>query len=134
MAKAIWGSATLAESNETKSVEGNAYFPPESLNLEYFRPSQHTTVCSWKGKASYYDVVVNGLRIRSRKPLRSKATWPSGRVFASKTDSFPNASKTGAAKPASRFFEHSDGDADGLGTSVPSAAPQGALRPFPDVA
>jgi uncharacterized protein (DUF427 family) len=42
-------------------VEGNAYFPPESLNLEYFRPSQHTTVCSWKGKASYYDVVVNGL-------------------------------------------------------------------------
>jgi uncharacterized protein (DUF427 family) len=61
MAKAIWGTATLAESNDTKHVEGNSYFPPESLNLQYFRPSQHSTVCAWKGKASYYDVVVNGL-------------------------------------------------------------------------
>jgi uncharacterized protein (DUF427 family) len=61
MAKAIWGSSTLAESNATKSVEGNVYFPPESLNHDFFRPSAHTTVCSWKGVASYYDVVVNGL-------------------------------------------------------------------------
>ena len=61
MAKAIWGKAVLAESNETKQVEGNAYFPPSSLNQEYLRPSTHTTVCSWKGTASYYDVVVNGL-------------------------------------------------------------------------
>jgi uncharacterized protein (DUF427 family) len=61
MAKAIWGKAILAESNETKQVEGNSYFPPSSLNQEYFRASDHTTVCSWKGTASYYDVVVNGL-------------------------------------------------------------------------
>jgi len=61
MAKAIWGNATLAESNDTKHVEGNAYFPPESLNQQYVRPSDHTTICSWKGTAHYYDVVVNGL-------------------------------------------------------------------------
>jgi uncharacterized protein (DUF427 family) len=61
MAKAIWGTATVAESNDTKQIEGNAYFPPESLNQEFFRPSNHTTVCSWKGVAHYYDVVVNGL-------------------------------------------------------------------------
>ena len=61
MARAIWGAATLAESNETRQVEGNSYFPPESLNPQYVRPSNHTTVCSWKGTANYYDVVVNGL-------------------------------------------------------------------------
>jgi uncharacterized protein (DUF427 family) len=61
MTKAIWGTATLAESDQTKQVEGNAYFPPESLNKEYFRDSKHTTICSWKGTAHYYDVLVNGL-------------------------------------------------------------------------
>lgn len=61
MAKAIWGKAVLAESAETTQVEGNAYFPPESLKREYLRDSTHTTVCPWKGTANYYDVVVNGL-------------------------------------------------------------------------
>lgn len=61
MAKAIWGKAVLAESSETKQVEGNSYFPAESLNKEYLRESSHTTVCPWKGTANYYDVVVNGL-------------------------------------------------------------------------
>jgi uncharacterized protein (DUF427 family) len=61
MAKAIWGKAVLAESSATKQVEGNAYFPPESLNREFLQESTHTTVCPWKGTASYYDVTVNGL-------------------------------------------------------------------------
>jgi uncharacterized protein (DUF427 family) len=60
MAKAIWEGAVLAESQDTVIIEGNHYFPPESLNRNFFRPSNHTSVCSWKGTARYYDVVVDG--------------------------------------------------------------------------
>ncbi len=58
--RAIWNGAVLAESDRTLEVEGNAYFPPESLNREHLRPSEKHTTCGWKGEASYYDVVVNG--------------------------------------------------------------------------
>lgn len=58
--KATWNGETLAESNDTIVVEGNHYFPPDSINNEYFQPSRTHTVCSWKGTASYYDVAVNG--------------------------------------------------------------------------
>ena len=58
--KAIWNGATLAESNETVVVEGNNYFPADSINKDHFQPSETHTVCGWKGTASYYDVVVNG--------------------------------------------------------------------------
>jgi len=57
--KAIWNKEVLAESNETVVVEGNHYFPPASLNMEFFKKSVKNTVCSWKGTASYYDVVVH---------------------------------------------------------------------------
>jgi len=60
MPKAIWNGSVLAESNETEVVDGNHYFPPSSLNREFFRESSHTTFCGWKGTASYYDVVVDG--------------------------------------------------------------------------
>lgn len=60
MAKAIWNGAVLAESDQTVIVEGNHYFPPESVNEEYFSGSDTNTVCSWKGTANYYDVVVEG--------------------------------------------------------------------------
>jgi uncharacterized protein (DUF427 family) len=58
--KAIWNGAVLAESDETIVVEGNHYFPEDSINKEYFQPSATNTVCGWKGTASYYDVVANG--------------------------------------------------------------------------
>jgi uncharacterized protein (DUF427 family) len=58
--KAIWNDIVLAESSETIVVEGNHYFPVESLKSDFFQPSQTQTVCAWKGKASYYDVVVDG--------------------------------------------------------------------------
>jgi uncharacterized protein (DUF427 family) len=58
--KAIWNGAVLAESDDTEVVEGNHYFPAESLKTEYFQPSETHTVCPWKGTASYYDVVVDG--------------------------------------------------------------------------
>lgn len=58
--KAIWNNTTIAESNETVVVEGNQYFPADSIKQEYFQPSATHTVCGWKGTASYYDIVVNG--------------------------------------------------------------------------
>ncbi len=58
--KAIWNGATLAESQATVVVEGNHYFPPESLNREYLAPSEQHTTCPWKGRASYYDIAVDG--------------------------------------------------------------------------
>jgi uncharacterized protein (DUF427 family) len=58
--KATWKGAVLAESEETVVVEGNHYFPADSVRREHFRESGTHTVCPWKGEASYYDVVVGG--------------------------------------------------------------------------
>jgi uncharacterized protein (DUF427 family) len=58
--KAIWNGAVLAESEKTEVVEGNHYFPPSSLHRPYFQESATHTVCGWKGRASYYTIVVNG--------------------------------------------------------------------------
>lgn len=60
MPRATWNGATLAESDRFEVVEGNVYFPPESLRADHVRPSQTHTTCSWKGVASYHDVVVDG--------------------------------------------------------------------------
>ena len=68
MPKAVWNNAILAESDETEFLEGNHYFPPESLNREYFRDSDAQTVCAWKGVAKYYDVVVE-------KEINDQAAW-----------------------------------------------------------
>jgi uncharacterized protein (DUF427 family) len=56
--RAIWKNTVLAESDNTVVVEGNHYFPAESLQRDHFRASDHHSVCPWKGTASYYDVVV----------------------------------------------------------------------------
>lgn len=58
--KATWNGTTLAESDQTVVVEGNHYFPKDSIKTEHFQPSETHTVCGWKGTASYYDIVVNG--------------------------------------------------------------------------
>lgn len=58
--KAVWNDVTLAESDETVVVEGNHYFPANSINQEYFTESSTHTGCPWKGTASYYNVVANG--------------------------------------------------------------------------
>jgi uncharacterized protein (DUF427 family) len=60
MPKAIWNGAVIAESDRCVVVEGNQYFPADSVKREYLRESDTHTVCSWKGTASYYDVVVGG--------------------------------------------------------------------------
>ncbi len=58
--KAVWNNTVIAESDNTVVVEGNHYFPPDSIKSEYFRPSDQSSVCPWKGTAAYYDVVVDG--------------------------------------------------------------------------
>ena len=60
--KATWNGAVLASSEDTVVVEGNHYFPADSISAEYFADSDSHTVCSWKGEASYKDVVVDGER------------------------------------------------------------------------
>lgn len=58
--KAIWNDMVIAESDDTVVVEGNHYFPVSALKKDYFRQSEHHSLCPWKGRASYYDVVVDG--------------------------------------------------------------------------
>ena len=58
--KAIWNDKVIAESDETVVIEGNHYFPADSIKKEYFGDSQTSTVCPWKGTASYYSIKVNG--------------------------------------------------------------------------
>ena len=63
MARAVFNDIVIAESEETVIVEGNHYFPPDSIKAEFFSetPSYNTT-CAWKGVASYYDIEVEGER------------------------------------------------------------------------
>ncbi|MES9947084.1 MAG: DUF427 domain-containing protein [Candidatus Thiodiazotropha sp.] len=58
--KAIWNDRIVAESEATLVVEGNHYFPPASLNRDYFQNSDTTSLCAWKGMASYYTICVDG--------------------------------------------------------------------------
>jgi uncharacterized protein (DUF427 family) len=58
--KVVWNDVILAESDETVMVEGNHYFPPESVNKEHFEGSSSHTSCWWKGLASYYNIKMNG--------------------------------------------------------------------------
>ena len=60
--KAVWNNEIIAEAQKEDliKIEGNWYFPPKTLNWEFFAESDHHTICPWKGEASYYDVIVNG--------------------------------------------------------------------------
>ncbi len=58
--KAVWNGVTVAESDDTVVVEGNHYFPEGALDRDYVVGSNHHTMCSWKGEASYYSLLVNG--------------------------------------------------------------------------
>ena len=68
MASAVWNGTVIAESNNTVVVDGNHYFPMASIRQEYFKPSDHTSVCGWKGTAKYFDVDVDG-------QTNSQAAW-----------------------------------------------------------
>ena len=60
--KASWNGTVLAESNDTVVVEGNHYFPAESIKAELFTDSDSHTICPWKGEAHYYSLEVDGTR------------------------------------------------------------------------
>ena len=64
MAKATWNGVTIAESSDYEVVEGNVYFPRSALHEQYFTASATTSVCGWKGTASYFNVVVDGQQNR----------------------------------------------------------------------
>ncbi len=58
--QARWNGQIIASSDTCLQVEGNAYFPPESVDMRFLKPSAHESMCPWKGTAGYYDVVVDG--------------------------------------------------------------------------
>jgi uncharacterized protein (DUF427 family) len=60
MPRAIWNGKVIAESDKFEIVEGNIYFPPDTIKREFFKPSDTHTFCPWKGTASYYTVDVDG--------------------------------------------------------------------------
>jgi uncharacterized protein (DUF427 family) len=62
MTTASWNGVTIAESDDIVTVEGNAYFPLESVREELLRPSDTHSVCPWKGTASYYSLEVDGAK------------------------------------------------------------------------
>jgi len=60
MPRAVWNGTVIADSDATVVVEGNHYFPPESIRWEHLQESTRATVCPWKGRARYFTVVVDG--------------------------------------------------------------------------
>lgn len=68
MPRATWNGKTIAETDSQEVVEGNTYFPPDSVQTGFLRSSETRTNCPWKGTASYYDVVVDG-------EVNSDAAW-----------------------------------------------------------
>ena len=60
MPQAKWNGQVIADSDVFETVEGNIYFPPNSINREFFGESSKTTFCPWKGTANYFDVIVDG--------------------------------------------------------------------------
>ena len=60
MWEAVWNDQVVAQSDKTQVVEGNQYFPMESVNTEFLTDSARITRCPWKGEASYFNVVVDG--------------------------------------------------------------------------
>ncbi|CKQ30827.1 acyl-CoA thioesterase [Mycobacterium tuberculosis] len=71
MIRAVWNGTVLAEAPRTVRVEGNHYFPPESLHREHLIESPTTSICPWKGLAHYYNVVVDG----PYGPVNPDAAW-----------------------------------------------------------
>lgn len=62
--KAIWNNTLIAESDNTIVVEGNHYFPPQSVKKEFLKSSDTHTTCPWKGVASYYSIEVDGEKLK----------------------------------------------------------------------
>lgn len=81
--KAIWNNTVIAESDETIVVEGNHYFPHDTIKKEHFEKTDHTSVCPWKGTARYYSVKVDG-------EINENAAWyyPEAKEMAKKIENY----------------------------------------------
>ena len=82
MARATWQGVTVAETTEPVHLEGNTYFPPESVDWTLLEESEARSICPWKGEVHYYDVVVG----KARKPNTAWAyprPWPAARKIES---------------------------------------------------
>lgn len=77
MARAIWNDTVIAESDQTVNVEGNHYFPADSIKEEFFEKSETQTTCPWKGEASYYTIKVN-----DKENIDAAWTYPSPKKAA----------------------------------------------------
>ncbi len=64
MARARWNGKVIAETDKYEVVEGNVYFPPQSIKREFFTESHTTSMCPWKGTAHYYNVTADGMENR----------------------------------------------------------------------
>ena len=75
--QAIWNGHVVAESDDTVVVEGNHYFPQDSVSPEYFTPSTTMSICPWKGKASYYHLTVDTkTNPTPRGSIGNPCRWP----------------------------------------------------------
>ena len=101
--KAIWNGTVLADSDDTIVVEGNHYFPPESVDSRYLKRSRMRSLCVWKGLASYYTIEVSGKENRHAAWTfrhRSAITSPSGTT--SRCDRDQLGSRVSASAPEPR--------------------------------
>jgi uncharacterized protein (DUF427 family) len=80
MATARWNGVVLAESDHCHMVDGNYYFPPDSVKREYLKPSRAHSLCFWKGLASYYHIEVDGVRIHNAAWYYPAPTWLAKRI------------------------------------------------------
>jgi uncharacterized protein (DUF427 family) len=76
--KAIWNGEVIAESQDTIAIEGNQYFPPDSVHREFFVPSITPYFCHWKGECTYFTLMVDGIENKDaawtyEKPLPGAA-------------------------------------------------------------
>ena len=78
--RAVWNGAVLAESDRTVYLEGNHYFPRESLRDDRFRDSGAITICPWKGKASYLTVEVDGRSNEAAAWFYARPTPPARKI------------------------------------------------------
>ena len=60
MVKAVWKNKVIAETNNYEIIENNYYFPQETVNKKFIKPSETHTTCPLKGIASYYDIEIDG--------------------------------------------------------------------------
>ncbi|PJE65195.1 hypothetical protein COU91_03095 [Candidatus Saccharibacteria bacterium CG10_big_fil_rev_8_21_14_0_10_47_8] len=79
--KALWKNKTIAESDDTITIEGNIYFPPHSVNHNFLEKSGFHTLCYWKGLASYYHVSDNKNRDKNIAWYYPRPTWLSKKIM-----------------------------------------------------